>query len=217
MTNDVLWGFENLNITSTVILDLSVTFDTVDHGILLTILHDHFRIHGTALNWFENYLCPRFFKVAVYGKYSNPRELKYGVPQGSCSGANLFTCYCSLIKDQINNSFTLTAFTDDHSLCKSVKAGNKIEEHNTKTDLEKTLTQIKCWMDAMHLKLNPAKTEYILFGSQQQLKKTSPEPCDAQGNLIPVSEAVRYLGGLLDQHLNFKQHIKNKAKKQWPT
>ena len=65
----------------------------------------------------------------------------------------------------------------------------------------------------MCLKLDPNKTEYILFGSQQQLKKTSPEPLDAHGDPIVVSDAVRYLGGFLDQHLNFRKHINEKAKK----
>ena len=65
----------------------------------------------------------------------------------------------------------------------------------------------------MHLKLNPNKTEYTLFGSQQQLRKTSPEPLDAHGDPIAVSDAVRYWGGFLDQHQNFKKHINEKAKK----
>ena len=146
-----------------------------------------------------------------------PRELKYGVPQGSCSGANLFTCCCSLIKDQIDNSITLTAFADDHSIHNNLKGGNKVQEHKIKTDLEEVFTQLKHWMDTMHLKLNPDKTEYILFGSQQQLKKTSPEPLDPHGDPIAVSDAVRYLGGLLDQHLNFKNTLMTKLKKQWPT
>ena len=57
----------------------------------------------------------------------------------------------------------------------------------------------------MHLKLNPDKPECILFGCWQQLKKTSPEPLNAHGDPIAVSDAVRYLGGFLDQHLNFKK------------
>ena len=56
LTNDLLWGFENQNITSTVILDLSAAFDTVDHDILLIILHNHLGIQDMALNWFKNYL-----------------------------------------------------------------------------------------------------------------------------------------------------------------
>ena len=165
MPNDILWGFENQNITSTSFLDLSATFDTVDHDVLLTILRDHFRIQSTAPKWFENYLRQRFFKVAVDGKYSNPRQLKYGVPQGSCSSANIFICHCLLMKDQINNSIPLTAFTDDHSICKNFKIGNNLEEHKTKTDLEEAFAQLKCWMDTICLKWNPSKTEYILFGS----------------------------------------------------
>ena len=165
--------------------------------------------HSTGSNV---YLHPRFFKVAVDGKYSNPRELKYGVPQGLCSSANIFTCYWLLIKDQINNSITLPAFTDDNSICKNCKAGNKVEEQKTKIHPGEVFTQLKCCMDAMCLKLNPNKTEYILFGSRQQLSKTSPEPLDTQVDPIAVSKAVRYQGGLLDQHLNFKQHIKVKAK-----
>ena len=65
----------------------------------------------------------------------------------------------------------------------------------------------------MYLKLNYDKTEYILFGSWQQLKKTSQEPLDAQGDPIAVCQVVRYLAGFLDQNLNFKKHIKEKTKK----
>ena len=167
--------------------------------------------HGSQQ--FKNYLRPQFTKVAVDGKHSSPRELKYGVPQRSCSGANLSTCYCSLIKDQIDNSITLTAFADGHSICNNFKAGEKEQEHNVKTYLEKTFTHLKQWMDTMHLKLNPDKTEYILFGSWQQLKKTSQELLDTQGDPIAVSKVVRYLGGFLDQNLNFKKHIIEKTKK----
>ena len=207
MTNDLLWGFENQNIILTVILDLSTAFDTIDHDILLTILHDHFGIQDMALNWLKNYLRPMILQGS-----SRWQTLKYGVPQGSCSGANLFTWYCPLIKNQIDNSITLTAFADDHSICNNFNAGDKEQEHKVKTDLEKTFTDLKQWMDTMHLKLNPDKTEYILFCSWQQLKKTSQEPLDAQGDHIVVNKVVRYLG-FLDQNLNFKKHIKEKTKK----
>ena len=135
----------------------------------------------------------------------------------SCSGANLFTCYCSLIKDQINNPITLTAFADDHSIGNNFKPGNKVQEHKIKAYLEEAFTQLKHWMDTMHLKLNPDKTEYILFSCWQQLKKTSPEPLDAHGDPIAVSVAVRYLGGFLDKHLISRNTSMRKPKKQWLT
>ena len=33
------------------------------------------------------------------------------------------------------------------------------------------MLKVKTWMDAVHLKLNESKTEFIYFGSRQQLKK----------------------------------------------
>ena len=76
-----------------------------------------------------------------------------------------------LFKDQIDNSFTLTAFADNHSICNNFKAGNKLQEHKNKTDLEEAFTQLKYWMDTMHLMVNPNKTEYIFFGPPTTVQK----------------------------------------------
>ena len=56
MANDILWGMENQEITTVVILDLSAAFDTVNHDILLTVLKNHFGIDEGAIKWFENYI-----------------------------------------------------------------------------------------------------------------------------------------------------------------
>ena len=127
MTNDILLGFENQNITSIVIPDLSAAFDTVDHDVLLTILWDLFVFQGTTLKWFENYLHPRYFKFAIEGKYSKSKELTFSVPQGSCSGANLFPCYSSLIHDQINNSIALSGFMMIILFTKTLKQATRIK------------------------------------------------------------------------------------------
>ena len=112
---------------------------------------------GTTFKWFENYHPPRYFNVEIEDKYSKPKGLTFSVQQGSCSGANLFTCYCSLIDDQINNCIPYNGFIDDHFIHKNLKVGSKDQEQQTKTDLEEALKQIKCWMDTMHLKLNSEK------------------------------------------------------------
>ena len=65
----------------------------------------------------------------------------------------------------------------------------------------------------MHLKLNSDKTECIFFRSQAQHKKISAEPLNSHGDLIETSKLVRYLGGFLDQQLNFTQNIQFKSKK----
>ena len=103
ITNDILWGTENQEIMTMLILDLSVAFDTMDHDILHTIMERTFGFKEKALKWLNNYLRPRYFKVCIDGKYSKSKNLTFSIPQGSCSGANLFSCYCSLITTAIPN------------------------------------------------------------------------------------------------------------------
>ena len=116
MTNDILRAMQGQHITMMVILDLSAAFDTADHNILLKILENQFGVTDTALKWFDSYLRPRSFKVCIGDEYSESQKSSFRVPQGSCSGANIFTCYCSLINKEVPESVSINGFADDHSL-----------------------------------------------------------------------------------------------------
>ena len=212
ITNDILWGMENQEITTMLILDLSAAFDTVDHDLLLTIMEQTFGVKEKALKWFDNYLMPRYFKVCIDGRYLESKNLTFSTPQGSCSGANLFSCYCSLITAAIPNSLDIKRFADDHSIRAKYKASNTTRAGETKKKLGKTLNNIKEWMDTMRLKLNSDKTEYIQFRSRQQIKKIYTSPINANGDLIPISYSIWYLGGYVDTNLTFSEHVKQKVK-----
>ena len=74
--------------------------------------------------------------------YSSSKELKFSIPQESCSGANIFTCYCALISDIIPDTITTNGFADNHSITKNYKASDKNQEIRTKEELETTVTNI---------------------------------------------------------------------------
>jgi hypothetical protein len=61
------------------------------------------------------------------------------------------------------------------------------------------------------LKMNSSKTEFILFGSRQQLDKCSVTEIDIAGDKIKITKCIRYLGAFLDENLNFKDHVKRKC------
>ena len=74
------------------------------------------------------------------------------------------------------------------------------------------MLDIKSWMDAVKLKLNESKTEFIYFGGRQQLAKTHRDTIYMNGEIIKCTNKIKYLGGHLDSLLTFKDHIIAKLK-----
>ena len=65
----------------------------------------------------------------------------------------------------------------------------------------------------MHLKLNPDKTEFIMFGYRSQLVKCTTNCVSISDSTIPRSPSVKYLGVTLDENLSLKEHILLKCSK----
>ena len=213
LANDILWAIENQRVTVVVLLDLSAAFDTVDHSLMLIIFHDSFGISDTALQWYNSYLRPNSMKVCVNTSYSSVLNIKYGVPQGSCSGANNFKAHCSPISDIVKPDISLSGYADDHSLHKDFKASNREDELTARFAVSGAVSDISAWMSEMHLKLNCDKTELILFGRKPQLEKCTTTSMRLDGNLICVCNEVKYLGGGLDSNLTFKKHVSDACRK----
>ena len=76
--------------TALMLLDLSLTFYTIDHDTPLSCLSGRFGFAGSALKWFRSYLQDRFQSVKIGSGLWNLFKLKFGVPQGSVLGHLLF-------------------------------------------------------------------------------------------------------------------------------
>ena len=70
ISENILWTMERQSSTSLVAMDLSTAFYTMDHNTILQILNCIFGIEDKALEWFNQYLRPRSFKVTINGQYS---------------------------------------------------------------------------------------------------------------------------------------------------
>ena len=73
--NDILSALDAGSSAILLMLDLSATFDTIDHDII-----------GDALDWFRSYLTSRIQRVVIEDDVSGDQELGFGVPQGSVLG-----------------------------------------------------------------------------------------------------------------------------------
>ena len=78
--------------------------------------------------------------------------------------------------------------------------------------MERYMQNIKAQMEAVKLKLNKAKNEFIYFGSRHQLMKTIHNTIIVIEESIKRSTKVRYLGGHLNPNFTFKEHILIKCK-----
>ena len=74
------------DVTLLALLDVTTAFDSVDHDIFLERLRRSFGVRGTALSWLESFIRGRTQSVAIGGRRSGWRAIRFGVPQGSVLG-----------------------------------------------------------------------------------------------------------------------------------
>ena len=74
------------------------------------------------------------------------------------------------------------------------------------------ITEIQLWMDDNFLKLNDAKTEFIMFGTPNDLKRVSEWTASVGTEEVFPSMIVRNIGAMMDSVLSMESHISNVRK-----
>uniref|UniRef100_A0A3B5KG70 Reverse transcriptase domain-containing protein n=1 Tax=Takifugu rubripes TaxID=31033 RepID=A0A3B5KG70_TAKRU len=204
VTNDLLIASDHGLVSMLVLLDLSAAFDTVDHSILLHRLEHVIGIKGTALDWFRSYLSDRYQFAHFHGVPSSYSRVSHGVPQGSVLGPILFTLYMLPLGNIIwQHGINFHCYADDTRLYLSMKP----EETEKLVKLQTCLKDIKSWMSSNFLRLNPGKTEVMVFGPEP-LRDRLDHIITLDGISLTSSLSVSNLGVTFDQNLSFNSHIK---------
>ena len=97
-------------------------------------------------------------------------------------------------------------FANDSQLYRSLKAASMTDQTSAKSALEECISHIADWMFSNILKLNMDKTEFITFGTRQQLDKISLNEITYVKKRYQYPQ-VRNLGVHLDQNLTMKLHV----------
>ena len=121
-------------------LDLSATFDTIDHAILLHRLNNVFGFGDTVLSWFQSYLENQTQTVVVHGKHSTPASLHYGVPQGSVLGPMLFIFTQPLSNVIQHYPVFHQMYADDTQIYKSCRPSEIVDTIN---NIEQCITNVR--------------------------------------------------------------------------
>lgn len=194
-------------VTLLALMDMSAAFDTIDHSILLTRLSS-LRLHSSVISWFQHYLEGRTCAVKCIDAQSQPKIVKYGVPQGSVLGPLLFVLYVrELGHIPKQNGVSYVMYADDLQLFTTTPHS---EVSLATIKLEVCISEIEKWLSFNQLMMNPEKTEFIILGKKATIKKLPTTLSLQIGNTtIPPNTTVRNLGFIIDTHLTMEQHIQH--------
>ena len=164
---------------------------------------------STALRWFECYLKGRSQCVKIGNSFSDPLPVLFGVQQGSVLGPILFNIYASSLSHVIKNfGFNTSGYADDNNAYNTFALS--FQYNNITQQLPKLLDEINQWMNLYFLKMNPDKTEIILFLPQQLRDAHTINGCIfSDGSTIRFADFVRNLGYLMDKFMTNEVHINN--------
>jgi hypothetical protein len=209
--NNIYKAADNGQPTLLVSLDLSAAFDTIDHMLLLDRLQNSFGVTGPALAWLASYLTDRTQFVRI-GQTSSPSLcMETGVPQGSVLGPILFSVYVSPLGHIISShNINHQQYADDTQLYIALSS---VDPHSGISQLEAALTSLNSWFSQNGLCLNPSKSEAILLGSHQRIRRFPVlTNINIAGTTVGLSNKLTTLGVTLDSTLSFNHHVSNVCK-----
>ena len=182
-----------------IFIDLSKAFDTIDHNILLNKLFAY-GFRGVTHSWIKSYLENRVQYVHYNGMSSYRLSCNVGVPQGSILGPLLFLLYINNIHSASEVPDFILFADDTTILFQDKNLGDAILK------AEKEFNKLLHWLNANKLSLNIKKTKVLIFDN----KKQHNEPdvyINLGGTFIKPSSYTKFLGILIDNKLNWKEHI----------
>ena len=177
----------------------------VDHKILLDKLN-YYGIRGIVNQWFSSYLTSRTQTTEINSHISDKGVVNCGVPQRVRFRAAPFLLYVNDIQ-HCSRKLKFFLFADDT---------NVLYSHENLKTLElivnAELNNLFNWLTSNKLTLNIKKTNFVIFRPYQKKLNFLPQinifVNEQNKNVIlEHKKCIKFLGLLIDENLNWKDHI----------
>jgi hypothetical protein len=147
--------------------------------------------------------------VNVDGHKSSFEKNNYGVPQGSVVGPFLFNIYIrNFIKIMQEKGYVIHGYADDHQILLSFQIDFQVA--TIRNTIPLCLDFIAGWMNKHFLKLNPTKSQVIIFHPGANHRQVVFDFLMlSDGSYLKISSEVHNLGVILDTSMSFAPFIKS--------
>ena len=187
--------------TLVLFIDISKAFDSIHHGALIHKLKC-LGLKGALLNYIENFLQNRSFKVTIGNSISDAFVIKKGLPQGSVLSPLLFSLFGTDLPR--HHSVENSEYADDVGFYSAADSLTKAEEL-----LQAQTAKFYLWCQTWGLTINAEKTKILHFHNTRQVGDTKPKVL-LNGTTIPTAKTYKFLGMLMDAPtLTWKPHIES--------
>lgn len=156
MADELYSAFEGNLFSCAIFLDVSKTFDTVDHDVLLRKLWK-FGFLGLFHSLLANLLDGRSQIVSVHNVNITLRMLQDGVPQGSVLCPLLFNIYVNDLESVISGC-RIFQYADD-----TLQVSRHVDFFRAVNILQCNVIKLIDGSSANHTKVNPSRTRLMCF------------------------------------------------------
>ena len=209
LMNQIMESMDASMKTAATFLDLKKAFDCLNYSNLSKML-SKIGIRGKALKLIESYLFKRCQTVVVDGVEGETLEISCGTPQGGVLSSMLFIIYINQIFN-LPLQGSIQCYADDTCITYSKKNFNDL-----KLAMIKDLEIVTNFLLSINLVVNTNKTHFIIFKARNMNLTNIFDSLNINNQIIHSVNEYKYLGLIIDDKLNWSNHVSKIAKKIAP-
>lgn len=183
---------------TTVFIDMSKAFDRMDPNLLIQKL-SALNVNSGLIKLIDNFLTNRKCSVKLL-KSSEYKDISMGAPQGTKLGPWLWLVYINDLK----TDSPMVKYADDISVYRPFSKSRSDDR------LQTALDSISDWADQNNMLINAGKTNMLNLTLSQPKYTTV---LDMNNQAIESCHSAKLLGVIVDEKLNFSEHVDNMCSK----